>query len=52
MGQMLSQSESMRLKADYDVGVSINKEECEEILENCEVFLTQVKEAIKDFISS
>ena len=52
MGQMLSQAESMRLKADYDVGVPIHKEECEEILDNCEVFLAKIKKVIKDFISS
>ena len=50
MGQMLSQAESMRLKADYDVGVPIHKEECEEILNNCEAFLIQVKDTIKDII--
>ena len=48
MGQMLSQAESMRLKADYDVGVPIHKEECEEILNNCEAFLIRVKDTIKD----
>lgn len=52
MGQMLTQAESMRLKADYDVGAPIHKEECKEILDNCKDFLTQVKEAIKDFSSS
>ena len=52
MGQMLAQAESMRLKADYDVGIPVHEEECKEILDNCEDFLTQVKEAIKDFISS
>ena len=50
MGQMLSQAESMRLKADYDVGVPIHKEECEEILNNCEAFLIQIKDTIKDII--
>ena len=51
MGQMLSQAESMRLKADYDVGILISKEECEEILDNCEVFLSQVKDTIKDIVT-
>lgn len=48
MGHILSQAESMRLKADYDVGVKIDKEECEEILENCEFFISQIKETIKE----
>ena len=48
MGHILSQAESMRLKADYDVGVKIAKDECEEILENCEFFISQIKEAIKE----
>jgi len=47
MGYMLSQAETMRLKADYDVGVKISKEECEEILDNCEYFIRKVKELIK-----
>ena len=47
MGYILSQAESMRLKADYDVGVKIDKGECEEILENCELFISQIKETIK-----
>jgi len=45
---MLSQAESMRLKADYDAGVKIDKGECEDILENCEFFLNKVKETIKE----
>ncbi len=48
MGYMLSQAESMKLKADYDVGVKIDKGECEEILENCEFFLNKVKETNKE----
>ena len=48
MGYMLSQAKSMKLKADYDVGVKIDKGECEEILENCEFFLNKVKETIKE----
>ena len=48
MGYMLSQAESMRLKADHDVGVKIDKVECEDILENCEFFLNKVKETIKE----
>jgi len=48
MGHILSQSESMRLKADYDVGVKITKDECKEILENCELFISQIKETIKE----
>ena len=46
MGQMLSQAESMRMKADYDVGVKIKKEECEEIVKSGKVFLLKVKEVI------
>jgi hypothetical protein len=34
MGQMLSQAESMRMKADYDVVIVIKKEECEETIKN------------------
>jgi len=49
---MLAQAETMRLKADYDVGVKIDKEECEEILTNCEFFLSKVKETIKGINSS
>ena len=48
LGQMLSQAESMRLKADYDVGVKISKDECENILDNCEFFLSKIKELIKE----
>ena len=48
LGHILSQSESMRLKADYDVGVKITKEECEEILYNCEFFIKKVKDTIKE----
>jgi uncharacterized protein (UPF0332 family) len=47
MGEMLAQAETMRLKADYEVGLNINKEECELILENCETFLLKIKEIIK-----
>lgn len=36
----------MRLKADYDVGIPIAKEECEEILEHCEQFIDTVKKTI------
>ena len=50
MGQMLSQAESMRLKADYDVGITISKGECEEILDNCHIFLSKIKEIIKELI--
>lgn len=46
MGQMLSQAESMRMKADYDVGVKIKKEECEGIVKSGKVFLLKVKEVI------
>ena len=48
MGHVLSQTESMRLKADYDVGVKINREECEEILDNCKFFIKKVKDTIKE----
>ncbi len=48
MRYMLSQAESMRLKADYGVGVKIDNGECEDILENCEFFLNKVKETIKE----
>jgi len=48
MGHLLSQAESMRLKADYDVGVKITKDECEEILDNCEFFITKIKQTIKE----
>ena len=48
MGQLLAQAESMRLKADYDVGVKITKSECEEILDNCEFFIVKIKETIKE----
>jgi len=46
MGYILAQAETMRLKADYDVGVKITKEECEEILDNCEYFNSNVKDII------
>jgi uncharacterized protein len=48
MGHLLSQAESMRLRADYDVGVKITKDECEEILDNCEFFIKKIKETIKE----
>ena len=48
MGHILAQAETMRLKADYDVGVKITKEECEEILDSCEFFISKVKEMITD----
>ena len=48
MGYILSQAETMRLKADYDVGVKITEEECEEILENCEFFIKKIKDTIKE----
>lgn len=48
MGYILAQAESMRLKADYDVGVKISKDECEEILDNCEFFNLKVKEIIDE----
>jgi len=48
MGHLLSQAESMRLKADYDVGVKITKDECEEILDNCEFFISKIKVTIKE----
>jgi len=47
MGEMLAQAETMRLKADYEVGLHTNKEECELILENCEIFLLKIKDIIK-----
>ncbi len=50
MGHILSQAETMRLKADYDVGMKISKEECEEILDNCEYFIKKVKEIIKELM--
>lgn len=46
MGHILAQAETMRLKADYDVGVKITKDECEEILDSCEYFISKVKEII------
>ncbi|RLF32848.1 MAG: HEPN domain-containing protein [Thermoplasmata archaeon] len=48
MGYILAQAETMRLKADYDVGAKITKEECEEILANCKFFISKVKEIIKE----
>jgi len=48
MGYILAQAETMRLKADYDVGVKISKDECEEILDNCEYFNLKVKELIDE----
>ncbi len=48
MGYILAQAETMRLKADYDVGVKISKDECEEILDNCEFFISKVKETIDE----
>jgi len=48
MGYILAQAETMRLKADYDVGVKIKKSECEEILDNCEYFISKVKEIISE----
>jgi len=48
MGYILAQVETMRLKADYDVGVKISKDECEEILDNCEFFISKVKETIDE----
>ncbi len=39
----------MRLRADYDVGVKITKEECEEILDNCDFFIKKIKDTIKEF---
>jgi uncharacterized protein (UPF0332 family) len=48
MGHILAQAETMRLKADYDVGVKITKDECEEILDNCEFFISKVKEMIAE----
>ena len=48
MGYILAQAETMRLKADYDVGVKISKDECEEILDNCEYFNLKVKELINE----
>jgi len=47
-GYILPQAETMRLKADYDVGVKISKDECEEILDNCEFFISKVKETIDE----
>lgn len=49
LGYILSQAETMRLKADYDVGVKITKKECEEILDNCEFFIKKIKDTIKEF---
>ena len=46
MGHILAQAETMRLKADYDIGVKITKDECEEILDSCEYFISKVKEII------
>ena len=46
LGHILAQAETMRLKADYDVGIPIAKEECEEILEHCEQFIDTVKKTI------
>jgi len=48
MGHILAQAETMRLKADYDVGVKIDEDECKEILENCYFFISKIKEKIKD----
>jgi uncharacterized protein (UPF0332 family) len=48
MGYILAQAETMRLKADYDVGVKITKDECGEILDNCEFFILKVKEMIAE----
>ncbi|MFO8132725.1 MAG: HEPN domain-containing protein [Thermoplasmatota archaeon] len=46
MGQMLSQAASMRMKADYDVGVRVTKQECEETLSNAETFLQEISNAV------
>lgn len=48
MGHILAQAETMRLKADYDIGIKITKDECEEILDNCEFFISKVKEMIAE----
>jgi uncharacterized protein (UPF0332 family) len=48
MGYILAQAETMRLKADYDVGVKITKDECGEILDNCEFFILKVKKMIAE----
>ena len=47
MGYMLAKAETMRLKADYDVGTVIKKEECQEILEFCEHFIETIKTTIQ-----
>jgi len=46
MGYMLSQAETMRLKADYDVGVQISEEECDAVLEHSEQFIDIIKKTI------
>ena len=48
MGQMLSQAESMRMKADYDVVIVIKKEECEDTIKKGKLFLSKVKEVISE----
>ncbi len=46
-GEMLSLSETLRAKADYDVEREITEEEVEEILDACEKFLEKVDEVVK-----
>jgi len=47
IGEMLAQAETMRLKADYEVGLDVSREECELILTNCEIFLEKIREIIE-----
>jgi len=46
LGHMLAQAETMRLRADYDIGIQISKDECESILNHCELFLRKIREII------
>jgi uncharacterized protein len=46
-GETLSQAETLRSKADYDIERQITKEEVEDVLESCERFLDKVRDMIK-----
>ncbi len=41
-GEMLSQAETLRAKADYDIGRKITEEEVEEVLNSCKDFLEKI----------
>ena len=48
MGNILFQVETIRAKADYDIGVKITKKKCEKILDSCELFISEIKRIIKE----